>query len=129
MSQVKILLDESEIPANWYNVVADMPKPPAPLLSPDGKPVESAVPSGDFSARDHRTGNLTRKMDSDSRTGPRNLSAMAPDAHVSRASIGAGARHPAKIYYKYEGVSPAGSHKPNTSVAQAYYNQREACDD
>jgi tryptophan synthase beta chain len=122
MSQVKIFLDESEIPSHWYNVVADMPKPPAPPLGADGKPI-----------------------------GPDALAAIFPDAiieqEVSRErwipipepvreiyrswrptplyramrlekAIGT----PARIYYKYEGVSPAGSHKPNTAVAQAYYN-------
>src|SRR5713101_1306109 len=122
MSQVKIVLDESEIPRHWYNVVADMPNPPAPPLGSDGKPI-----------------------------GPDALSAIFPDAiieqEVSRErwipipepvreiyrqwrpspmyralrlehALGT----PARIYYKYEGVSPAGSHKPNTSVPQAYYN-------
>ncbi|MCB0049896.1 MAG: pyridoxal-phosphate dependent enzyme, partial [Caldilinea sp.] len=50
---------------------------------------------------------------------------MAPDAALPRPPAGEDARHPAKIYYKYEGVSPAGSHKPNTAVPQAYYNMKE----
>ena len=48
MSQVKILLDESEIPGSWYNVVADMPNPPAPPLGPDGKPISPDALSATF---------------------------------------------------------------------------------
>src|SRR5512139_3562113 len=122
MQQTKILLDESEIPTHWYNVVADMPNPPAPPLGPDGKPIGPEALTAIFPM------SLIEQEMSAERWIP------IPDkvreiyrlwrpsplyrAHRLEAVLGT----PAKIYYKYEGVSPAGSHKVNTSVAQAYYN-------
>ena len=64
-------------------------------------------------------------MDRDPRAGAGDLPAVAAVAADPRAPARAGAGTPARIYYKYEGVSPVGSHKPNTAVAQAYYNAAE----
>ena len=124
MSQTKILLDESEIPTHWYNVIADMPNPPAPPLGPDGQPIAPQALGAIFPEA------LIMQEVSGERWIP------IPDAvrevyrlwrpsplfraHRLEAELGT----PAKIFYKYEGVSPAGSHKPNTAVAQAYYNQQ-----
>ena len=122
----KITLSENEIPENWYNIVADMPNKPLPPLHPGTKkPIgpealaplfpmalimqevspEKYIPIPD-EVRDiyklwrptplYRAHNLEKLLDT-----------------------------PAKIYYKYEGVSPSGSHKPNTAVPQAYYNMKE----
>jgi tryptophan synthase beta chain len=124
MPQVKILLDESEIPANWYNIVADMPRPPAPLLSPDGKPVDPASLAAIFPAA------IIEQEISRERWIPipepvREIYRQWRPTPMYRAlRLEQALGTPSKIYYKYEGVSPAGSHKPNTSVAQAYYNQR-----
>jgi tryptophan synthase beta chain len=125
MPQTKILLDESEIPTHWYNVIADMPNPPAPPLGPDGKPISPAALEAIFPPA------LIEQEMSGQRWIPipepvREVYRMwRPSplyrAHRLEAMLGT----PAKIYYKYEGVSPPGSHKPNTAVAQAYYN-REA---
>ena len=120
--QTKILLDESDIPTHWYNVVADMPNPPAPPLGPDGKPIGPDALTAIFPM------SLIEQEVSSQRWIP------IPDkvreiyqlwrpsplfrAHRLEAALGT----PAKIYYKYEGVSAAGSHKVNTAVAQAYYN-------
>ena len=122
MDQVKILLDESEIPAHWYNVVADMTNPPAPPLGPDGKPINPAALSAIFpdpiiaheiaSERWIPIPEPVREIYRQWRPTPMFR------AHRLEAAIGT----PARIYYKYEGVSPAGSHKPNTAVAQAYLN-------
>jgi len=122
MDQVKILLDESEIPAHWFNVVADMPNPPAPPLGPDGKPINPAALSAIFpdpiiehevaSERWIPIPEPVRQIYRQWRPTPMFR------AHRLEAAIGT----PARIYYKYEGVSPAGSHKPNTAVAQAYLN-------
>ena len=119
----KILLDESDIPTHWYNVVADMPNPPLPPLGGDGKPVGPeqmlAIFPGPL---------LEQEM-----SGERWIPIPEPvreiyrqwrptpmfRAHRLEQALGT----PAKIYYKYEGVSPAGSHKVNTSVPQAYYNK------
>ena len=78
----------------------------------------AALPDG----ADH-AGGLAGAGGRDPGRGARGLPAVAADAAVPRAPPGAGARHARRsIYYKYEGVSPAGSHKPNTAVPQAYYN-------
>ncbi len=123
MSDVKILLNESDIPTHWYNVVADMPNPPLPPLGGDGKPVSPeqmlAISPGPL---------LEQEM-----SGERWIAIPEPVRDIYRQwrptpmfrarrleqMLGT----PAKIYYKYEGVSPAGSHKVNTSVPQAYYNK------
>ena len=124
MSQTKILLDESEIPTHWYNVVADMPNPPSPPLGPDGQPAPPEALAAIFPEA------LIAQEMSAERWIPipekvreiYQLWRPSPlyRAHRLEAELGT----PAKIYYKYEGVSPAGSHKPNTAVAQAWYNQQ-----
>src|SRR6266540_2029834 len=124
--RTKFILDESDMPTAWYNVVPDLPAPPPPPLHPGtGQPV-----------------------------GPEDLAPLFPQALIMQEVSGERyidipgevldvyrlwrpsplfrARRleqaldtPAKIYYKYEGVSPVGSHKPNTAVPQAYYNRQE----
>jgi len=122
--QTKILLDESDIPTHWYNVVADMPNPPAPPLGPDGKPIGPEALQTIFPMA------LIEQEVSADRWIPipepvREIYRLWRPSPLFRARrleqmLGT----PAKIYYKYEGLSPAGSHKPNTAVAQAYYNQQ-----
>ncbi|MDH5784332.1 MAG: TrpB-like pyridoxal phosphate-dependent enzyme [Chromatiales bacterium] len=124
MNQTKILLDESEIPTHWYNVVADMPNPPEAVLGPDGNPVtpdalaaifpESLIMQEVSTERWIEIPEAVREIYQLWRPSP------LYRAHRLEAALGT----PAKIYYKYEGVSPAGSHKPNTAVAQAYYNKQ-----
>ena len=122
MPQTKFLLDESEIPAHWYNVVADMPNRPAPPLGPDGKPIGPDALTAIFPM------SLIEQEMSAERWIPipekvreiYRLWRPSPLFRAHRLETALGT--PAKIYYKYEGVSPAGSHKVNTSVAQAYYN-------
>jgi tryptophan synthase beta chain len=124
MPQTKILLDESEIPTHWYNVVADLPNPPAPPLGPDGKPVPPEALAAIFPPQ------IVEQEVSGDRWIPipepvrEILRLWRPSplyrAHRLEAALGT----PARIYYKYEGVSPAGSHKPNTAIAQAYYNKQ-----
>jgi len=125
MSQTKILLDEADIPTHWYNVIADMPNPPTPPVGPDGKPLGPEALGAIFP-----DALLEQEMSSerwieipDPVREIYRLWRPSPlfRAHRLEAELGT----PAHIYYKYEGVSPAGSHKPNTAVAQAYYN-REA---
>lgn len=125
MDSIKYLLNDDQLPAQWYNLAADLPGPLAPVLHPGtGQPI-----------------------------GPDDLAALFPPALIEqevsterwidipepvrqillqwRCTPMYRARRleqaldtPAKIYYKYEGVSPSGSHKPNTAVAQAYYNKQ-----
>jgi len=122
MSQVKIFLDEADIPRHWYNVVADLPNPPAPPLGPDGKPISLDALAAIF------PGAIIEQEVSRERWIPipepvRDIYRLWRPTPLYRAlrleeMLGT----PARIYYKYEGVSPAGSHKPNTAVAQAYFN-------
>ena len=123
MSQTKFLLDESEIPTHWYNVVADMPNPPTPPLGPNGQPIGPEALTAIFPM------NLIEQEVSAERwiaipepvREVMRLYRPSPlfRAHRLEAALGT----PAKIYYKYEGVSPAGSHKVNTAIPQAYYNK------
>ncbi|MGH3862009.1 TrpB-like pyridoxal phosphate-dependent enzyme [Actinokineospora sp.] len=122
----KFLLDESDLPTQWYNIIPDLPEPPPPPLHPGTKqPV-----------------------------GPDDLAPLFPQALIAQEMSGESyidipdevldvyrlwrpsplfrahrleraLATPARIYYKYEGVSPVGSHKPNTAVPQAFYNARE----
>jgi tryptophan synthase beta chain len=124
MSEVKILLDESEIPTQWYNVVADMPHPPPPPLGPDGKPVGPDALAAIFPmSLIEQEVSAQRWIDIPEPV--REIYRQWRPSPLFRARrLEQALGTPAKIYYKYEGVSPAGSHKPNTAVAQAWYNQQ-----
>lgn len=124
MSNHKILLEESEMPTHWYNVIADMPNKPAPYLAPDGTAIPPQAMEAIFapalieqevsSERWIKIPDEVREIYKLWRPAP------LMRAHRLEQFLGT----PAKIYYKYEGVSPAGSHKPNSAVAQAYYNKQ-----
>jgi len=123
--QTKILLDESDLPTHWYNVMADMPNPPAPPLGPDGQPVGPEALAAIFPEaliEQEMTGERWVPIPEPVREA---LALWRPSplyrAHRLEQALGT----PARIYYKNESVSPAGSHKPNTAIPQAYYN-REA---
>jgi tryptophan synthase beta chain len=124
--QTKFLLPENQIPTHWYNVIADLPAPPAPVLHPGTlKPVTppdllplfpGALLEQEMSAE------RWIKIPEEVREG---LAQWRPSplyrAHRLEKALGT----PAKIYYKYEGVSPAGSHKLNTALPQAFYNKQD----
>jgi tryptophan synthase beta chain len=122
--QTKFLLGENQIPTHWYNVVADLPAPPAPVLHPGTmKPVTPAdmlplFPPGLL--EQEMSAERWIKIPDEVREIYR-LWRPTPliRAHRLERLLGT----PARIYFKYEGVSPAGSHKPNTAVPQAYYNK------
>ncbi|MDO8716669.1 MAG: TrpB-like pyridoxal phosphate-dependent enzyme [Dehalococcoidales bacterium] len=125
MERTKFILDEKDMPTSWYNILPDLPEPLPPVLHPGtGKPI-----------------------------GPQDMAPLfpmdiimqefSPERHIEipeevqdvyriwRPTVLYRARRlekmldtPARIFYKYEGSSPAGSHKPNTAVAQAYYNKK-----
>jgi tryptophan synthase beta chain len=124
MSQIKFILDESELPHDWYNVVADMPNPPAPPLGADGKPIGPEALAAIFPPA------IIEQEVSRERWIPipepvREIYRQWRPTPLHRAKrLEEALGTPARIYYKYEGVSPAGSHKPNTAVAQAYFNHR-----
>ena len=121
---VKYLLDESRIPKTWYNLVADLPSPPPPVLHPG-----TLQPVGpDDLAPLFPTSLIMQEVSTE-----RDIEIPEPVREVYRQwrptplyrarRLEKALQTPARIYYKYEGVSPAGSHKPNTAVAQAFYNK------
>ncbi len=126
MDDVKIFLSESELPTSWYNIAADLPEPAPPPLNP-----ETGQPLGpdDLSAL------FPQALIAQEVSSEREIEIPEPVREVYRQwrpSPLYRARRlekvldtPAKIYYKYEGVSPSGSHKPNTAVAQAFYSKEE----
>ena len=123
MESLRFVLPQSDIPTHWYNVVADMPNPPLPPLGPDGKPATPEQMGAIFPMAI-----LEQEMSAE-RWIPipqpvreiYRLWRPSPLVRAKRLEEALGT--PARLYYKYEGVSPAGSHKPNTAVAQAYYNK------
>ncbi|MDM8560325.1 TrpB-like pyridoxal phosphate-dependent enzyme [Candidatus Parabeggiatoa sp. HSG14] len=123
MSDTKILLDESEIPTHWYNIIADMPNPPAPYLAPDGNPVTPDMMSAIFAPELIEQEVSTQRWIEIPQEVREILRLWRPAPLYRARRLESILETPAKIYYKYEGVSPAGSHKPNSAVAQAYYNK------
>ena len=124
--QVKYLLDESEMPRQWYNVIPDLPSPPPPPLHPGtGQPVgpEALAPLFPMALIAQEV-SPDRFIDiPEPVTDVYRLWRPTPLFRARRLEKELGT--PARIYYKYEGLSPAGSHKPNTAVPQAYYNAAE----
>ena len=122
----KIHLSESEMPTTWYNIVADLPEPPPPPLHPGT--LEPATPD-DFAplfpmALIEQEATTERFVEIPGEVlDIYRVWRPSPLFRATRLEQALGT--PARIYYKYEGVSPAGSHKPNTSVPQAYYNHAE----
>ena len=123
---VKYVLAEQDLPTAWYNIVADLPEPPAPVLHPGtGQPITPddlaplfpmAVIGQEVSAE--RYIDIPRPV--------RDILRQWRPSPLYRARrLERALDTPARIYYKYEGVSPAGSHKPNTAVAQAFYSKEE----
>src|SRR4051795_10176539 len=124
MTPTKILLPEDELPTRWYNVLHDLPTPPPPVLHPGtGQPVGPDDLSPLFPMDlilQEVSGDQYVEIPGEVLDVYR-LWRPSPlfRAHRLEKVLGT----PARIYYKYEGVSPAGSHKPNTAVPQAYYNK------
>ena len=124
--QFKFLLPETEIPTHWYNIAADFKNPPAPPLRPDTK----QPPGPEDLAPVFPMGLLQQEMSTerwieipDEVIDVYRLYRPTPLHRAWRLEKALDT--PAKIYYKWEGVSPPGSHKPNTAIAQAYYNKQE----
>ena len=121
---VKYLLPENRIPRTWYNIMADLPEPPAPVLHPGTKqPVgpDDLAPLFPMALIGQE---VTTEREIEIPEPVRDVYKLWRPAPLIRARrLEKALDTPAKIYYKYEGVSPAGSHKPNTAVAQAFYNK------
>ena len=119
----KIVLDESDIPTHWYNIIPDLPSPPPPVLHPG---TLEPVGPGDLAPL-FPMDLILQEVSQDSYIEipepVRDIYRLWRPTPLYRAHrLERELDTPARIYYKYEGVSPAGSHKPNTAVAQAYYN-------
>jgi tryptophan synthase beta chain len=124
-NQHKILLDESEMPTRWYNVIPDLPSPPPPPLHPGTlQPVgpEDLAPlfPMDLILQEVTTDSYVDIPEEVLDVNRLRRPSPLYRAHRLEQALGT----PAHIYYKYEGGSPAGSHKPNTAVPQAFYNAR-----
>ena len=121
---VKYLLDEERIPRAWYNVQADLPAPLPPVLRPGtGEPVgpDDLAPLFPMALIAQE---VSTEREIDIPEPVRDIYRQWRPTPLYRARrLEEALGTPAKIYYKYEGVSPAGSHKPNTAVAQAFYNK------
>lgn len=122
--QIKFLLDEDQIPKSWYNIQADLPEPAPPVLHPgtqepigpaDLEPlfpmalIEQEVSTERYIDIPEPVRDIYRRW--------------RPSPLIRARGLEKSLDTPARIYYKYEGVSPAGSHKPNTAVPQAFYNK------
>ncbi|MBW1895818.1 MAG: TrpB-like pyridoxal phosphate-dependent enzyme [Deltaproteobacteria bacterium] len=124
MEQRKIFLDESEIPRQWYNVSADMPTPMSPPLHPGtGQPVgpDDLAPVFPMNLIEQEM-SAERWIDIPEPVLDK-YTIWRPSPLVRAIGFEKLLDAPVKIYYKNEGTSPPGSHKPNTAVAQAYYNK------
>ena len=124
--RTKFILDEDRIPRAWYNIAADLPVPPQPYLHPatlapigpdDLAPLFPMALIGQEVSADREIEIPEQVREAYTLYRPSPLYR----AHRLEAALDT----PAHIYYKYEGVSPAGSHKPNTALAQAYYNKEQ----
>ncbi len=121
----KILLSEDELPKQWYNITPDLPKPLPPFID-----VETKAPGAGIVPRIFPKEILGQEMSQERWINiPDEVQGVyriwRPTPLFRAVGLEKLLKTPAKIYYKYEGTSPAGSHKPNTAVPQAYYNMKE----
>src|SRR5437870_11177990 len=126
MSETKFLLPESEIPTRSYNIASDMPQAPQPVLHPGtGEPVgpDDLAPLFPMALIMQEVSEEAEIAIPDEIRDIYSLWRPTPLYRARRLEQAVGTK--ARIFYKYEGVSPPGSHKPNTAVAQAYYNKKE----
>ena len=126
LERTKFILEEDRIPRAWYNIAADLPVPPPPVLHPGtGQPIGPADLAPLFPmALIGQEVSTEREIEIPEPV--RQAYALYRPSPLYRARrLERALDTPAHIYYKYEGVSPAGTHKPNTALAQAFFNQQE----
>jgi tryptophan synthase beta chain len=123
--QVKFILDESRIPKSWYNLVTDLPKPLPPVLHPGTKQPIGPADLEPLFPMELILQEVSAERYIDIPEPVRDVYRMwRPSPLIRARRLEQKLGTPAKIYFKYEGVSPAGSHKPNTAVPQAWYNRQ-----
>ena len=122
---VKYLLDESRIPKHWYNLAADLPVPLPPVLHPGTLQPVGPDDLAPLFPMELIMQEVTTEREVEIPEPVREVYRQWRPAPLFRARrLEKALQTPARIYYKYEGVSPAGSHKPNTAVPQAFYNKQ-----
>ncbi len=122
----KFILPEHEIPSQWYNILADMPNQPQPLLNPGTRePLKPAEMEGLFAKKLVEQEFSTEKFIDIPGEVRELYKKYRPTPLVRAFSLEKALDTPAKIFFKNESVSPVGSHKMNTAIAQAYYNAEE----
>jgi tryptophan synthase beta chain len=123
---IKYTLDERDIPRSWYNIVADLPSPPPAVLHPGTQqPVgpDDLAPIFPMAVIEQE---VSTEREIDIPAPVRDVYRQWRPTPLYRARrLEQTLDTPARIYYKYEGTSPAGSHKPNTAIPQAFYNREE----
>lgn len=126
MEQRQFILEQKDIPKQWYNIVADLPSPPAPPLHPGTKqpagPQDLAAIFCNPIIEQEVSGQRWIDIPEEVMDG---LALWRPSPLYRAINLERELGTPAKIFYKYEGTSPVGSHKLNTALAQAYYNKKE----
>ncbi|MCR6488871.1 TrpB-like pyridoxal phosphate-dependent enzyme [Amycolatopsis sp. OK19-0408] len=124
--KTKYILDEDELPTQWYNVIPDLPEPPPPPLHPGTREPVGPDDLAPLFPQALIAQEVTTDRYVDIPEEVREVYRLWRPSPLFRARrLEKALGTPARIYYKYEGVSPVGSHKPNTAVPQAFYNAQE----
>ena len=122
----KIYLPENEMPTKWYNIIADMPNKPLPPLNPATRePIDPSALQAIFPDALIEQETTAEKYIEIPEKVQEKYKLYRPSPLIRATELEKALDAPVKIYFKYEGVSPSGSHKPNTALAQAYYNKKE----
>ena len=124
MQNIKVFLNEDEMPRQWYNIAADFPHPMPPPVGPDGKPITPEMLAPVFPMNLIEQEVSTKRWIDIPDEVLQILWQWRPSPLMRAYRLEQALKTPAKIYYKNEGVSPPGSHKPNTAIPQAYYNKQ-----
>ena len=125
MDQIKIYLDEKDMPRKWYNLAADLPTPMLPPITPDGQILQPHMLEAVFPKNLIAQEMSTKRWIDIPEEVIEVLYRWRPSPLRRAVNLERYLKTSAKIYYKDESVSPAGSHKTNSSVAQAWYNKQE----
>ncbi|WP_290052713.1 TrpB-like pyridoxal phosphate-dependent enzyme [Amycolatopsis solani] len=124
--RTKYILDENDLPTQWYNVIPDLPEPPPPPLHPGTREPVGPDDLAPLFPQALIAQEVTTDRYVDIPEEVREVYRLWRPSPLFRARrLEKALGTPARIYYKYEGVSPVGSHKPNTAVPQAFYNAQE----